>query len=102
VAEDRRAIEAQITREVRTAADELEAARKAVEVAELGLRLANDEVAQAERRFSAGVTTNIEVITAQDALARASNNEVEALYRFNQSRANLARAVGSIESTYAK
>jgi outer membrane protein TolC len=102
VEEERRSVEAQITREVRTAADELDAARKSVEVAELGLQLARDEVAQAERRFKAGVTTNVEVIVAQNSLARASDNEVEALYRFNQSRANLARAVGAIESTYGK
>jgi outer membrane protein TolC len=66
------------------------------------MTLANDEVAQAQRRFQAGVTTNIEVITAQDEFARASDNQIEALYRFNQSRANLARAMGDIEDTYSK
>jgi outer membrane protein len=64
--------------------------------------LAQEEVAQAERRFAAGVTTNIEVITAQDNLARANDNQIDALYRFNISRAALARATGDIESTYSK
>jgi outer membrane protein len=59
-------------------------------------------VAQAQRRFQAGVTTNVEVITAQDALARASDNQIAALYRFNQSRASLARSLGEVENTYAK
>jgi outer membrane protein len=102
LAEQRRQVEAQIVREVKTALDELESARKAVEVANLGLTLATDEVAQSERRFAAGVTTNVEVITAQDAFSRASDNQIDALYRFNQSRANLARAMGEIESTYSK
>jgi outer membrane protein len=102
IAEQRRAIESSIVREVKSALDELEAAKRAVSVANLGLDLANDEVGQAERRFTAGVTTNIEVITAQDELARASDNQIQALYRFNQSRANLAHALGEIESTYAK
>jgi len=95
-------VEARIVREVRSAIEELEAARKNVDVANLGLQLANDEVAQAERRFAAGVTTNVEVVTAQDALARANSNQIEALYRFNQSRVNLAQATGEVQSTYAK
>ncbi len=86
----------------KSALEELEAAKRAVRVANIGLDLANDEVGQAERRFTAGVATNIEVVTAQDELARASDNQIQALYRFNQSRANLAHALGEIESTYAK
>src|ERR1700722_15518061 len=102
VAENRRQIEARIVREVKTALDELEAARSAVDVANLGYQLSQEEVAQAQRRFAAGVTTNVEVITAQDALARASDNQINALFRFNLSRANLARATGEIESMYSK
>jgi outer membrane protein len=102
VDENRKALEARIIREVKTALDELESARTAVEVATSALKLANDEVAQAQRRFQAGVTTNVEVITAQSALAQASDNHVETLYVFNQSRANLARAMGEIENTYSK
>jgi outer membrane protein TolC len=100
--ENRRQVEARIIREVKSALDELESARSSVEVANIGMTLANDEVAQAQRRFQAGVTTNIEVITAQDEFARASDNQIEALYRFNQSRANLARAMGNIEDTYSQ
>jgi outer membrane protein len=102
VAENRRALEDRIVREVKVALEDLNAARSAVDVANLGLKLAQEEVAQAERRFAAGVTTNIEVITAQDNLARANDNQIDALYRFNISRAALARATGDIESTYSK
>jgi outer membrane protein len=100
VAERKQALEARIVREVKSAIEELESARSAVDVANLGLQLANDEVAQAQRRFAAGITTNVEVVQAQDALARANSNQIEALYRFNQSRANLARAIGEVENTY--
>jgi outer membrane protein len=102
VAENRRQLEAQIVNEVKSALDELTAARNSVDVANLGLTLAQEEVAQAQRRFAAGVTTNVEVITAQDALARASDNQIGALYQFNLSRASLARATGDIEATYTK
>ena len=102
IEENRRQVEAQIVDQVKTALDQLTAARNAVDVANLGYQLAQDEVAQAQRRFQAGVTTNIEVITAQDELARASDNQIDALYRFNLSRADLARATGTIESMYSK
>jgi outer membrane protein len=102
IEQNRRALEARIVREVKTAFDELTAARAAVDVANLGFKLAQDEVAQAQRRFAAGVTTNVEVITAQDALARASDSQIDALFRFNLSRADLAHATGEIESMYAK
>jgi outer membrane protein len=102
VAETRRQLEAQIVDEVKSALDELTAARNSVDVANLGLKLAQEEVAQAQRRFAAGVTTNVEVITAQDELARASDNQIGALYQFNLSRASLARATGQIEAMYSK
>ncbi len=102
VAEIRRQLEAQIVDEVKSALDELTAARNSVDVANLGYKLAQEEVAQAQRRFQAGVTTNVEVITAQDALARASDNQIAALFQFNLSRASLARATGEIEAMYSK
>jgi outer membrane protein len=102
VAEIRRQLEAQIVDQVKSALDQLTAARNSVEVANLGYKLAQEEVAQAQRRFQAGVTTNVEVITAQDALARASDNQIAALFQFNLSRASLARATGEIEAVYSK
>jgi outer membrane protein TolC len=102
VAELRRQTEDTIVDEVKSALDQLNAARTSVDVANLGYQLAQEEVAQAQRRFAAGVTTNVEVITAQDALARASDNQIAALYQFNLSRAALARATGEIEATYTK
>jgi outer membrane protein TolC len=92
----------QVALEVRTAAAQLESARHEVEVANLGFTLAREEVVQARDRFQAGVANNIEVIQAQDALARANDNQIVALYRYNQSRADLARATGQMENLYAK
>jgi len=42
------------------------------------------------------------VITAQDALARANDNQIDALYRYNQSRADFSHAIGQIEGLYSK
>jgi outer membrane protein TolC len=48
------------------------------------------------------VANNIEVISAQDSLSRANDNQIAALYRFNQSRAEFARAIGQMEKAYSK
>lgn len=91
----------QIAFEVKTALMRLESARREVEVANLGVDLARQEVSQARERFAAGVANNIETISAQDALARANDNQISALYRYNQARADLARATGQVEKLYA-
>ena len=92
----------EIALQVKTAVAQLEAARNEVKVANLGVSLAREEVAQARDRFQAGVANNIEVVSAQDALARANNNQIGALYSYNEARANLARATGQIQDLYAK
>jgi len=92
----------QIALDVKTALLNLKSARNQVEVTTLGVQLAKEEVDQARDRFKAGVANNIEVIQAQDALARANDNEIAALYRFNQARADYAKSIGQMEKIYAK
>ncbi|HKT46585.1 MAG TPA: TolC family protein [Candidatus Acidoferrales bacterium] len=91
-----------IALDVKTALINLNSARNEVGVANLGVQLAQQEVEQARDRFKAGVANNIEVIQAQDALARANDNQIAALYRFNQARADYARSIGQMERLYAK
>lgn len=91
-----------IALEVKTAAAQLESARHEVSVANLGVDLAQQEVGQARDRFAAGVANNIEVISAQDALSRANDNQIQALYHYNQARADLARATGQMQNIYAR
>jgi outer membrane protein len=102
VAQEKAEAQNRITLEVKTALAQLEAARNEVQVANLGVKLAEEEVSQARDRFQAGVANNIEVVSAQDALARANDNQIAALYRYNQSRADLAHAVGQMEMLYTK
>ena len=92
----------QIALEVKTALINLDSARNEVRVANLGVQLSKEEVDQARDRFNAGVANNIEVIQAQDSLSRANDNQIAALYRFNQARADYARAIGQMEKVYAK
>jgi outer membrane protein len=88
--------------DVKTALINMNSARNEVQVSNLGVQLAKEEVDQARDRFKAGVANNIEVIQAQDSLARANDNQIVALFRFNQARADYARSVGQMEKVYAK
>lgn len=99
--EAQRQVRDQIGYEVRAAATRLDSARTEVEAANLGVTLAREGVTQAQDRFRAGVANNIEIITAQDELSRANDNQISALYRYNQARADVARATGQMESLYA-
>src|SRR5258707_4058011 len=92
----------QIALDVKTALLNLKSARNQVAVTTLGMQLAKEEVEQARDRFRAGVANNIEVIQAQDALARANDNQIAALYRFNQARADYAQSNCPMEKIYAK
>jgi len=92
----------QIALDVKTALLNLQSARNEVQVANLGVQLSKEEVDQARDRFKAGVANNIEVIQAQDSLARANDNQIAALYRFSQARAGQARSIGQMEKVYAK
>src|SRR6185312_8553534 len=91
-----------IAQQVKTSLAEWNAAKNEVKVANDALRLAHEELDLARGRFAAGVTDNIEVISAQDSLVRANDNQIEALYRFSEARAALARALGRVEETFGR
>jgi outer membrane protein TolC len=93
-----RDLEQQAALDVRLALDALRSAEEQVKVAEEGLKLAGDELSQAQRRYRAGVTTSVEVTDAQTRLARARDNRTAALYLFNQARIDYGQATGTIRS----
>jgi outer membrane protein TolC len=91
-----------IAEEVKSATADLDSARSQVEVARSGLSLAQKALDQARERFSAGIANNLELVTAQDSLARASDNLIDALYRNHLASAQLAHATGQINVLYMK
>jgi outer membrane protein TolC len=102
VQEAQRDIRAQVGFEIQVAQAELDATTHEVAVADLAVSLSTEALTQARHRFEAGVSNNIEVINAQDELARANDNQISALYRLNQSRADLARATGQLEIFFTR
>ncbi|SPE40051.1 Outer membrane efflux protein [Candidatus Sulfopaludibacter sp. SbA3] len=89
----------QIELDVRLALDALQSADDEVKVAKDGLELAQNELAQARRRYGAGVATSIEVTDAQTRLERALDNQTGALYGYNVAKIDLAQSMGKVRST---
>jgi outer membrane protein TolC len=68
-----------------------------VKVAQSSVDLANQTLTQAQDRFKAGVTDNIEVVQAQESVASADESYIDSLYAFNLAKISLARAMGLAE-----
>jgi outer membrane protein TolC len=89
-----------IEEELRKAALDLESTEQQVKVTDAAFELAKQELQLAEDRFRNGVTDNIEVVTAQDALAAAQDDRIAALARHADARMALVRALGASEKIY--
>jgi outer membrane protein TolC len=87
----------QIDYDVRSALLDLNAAAEQVAVAKQSLDLANQTLAQARDRFTAGVADNLEVVQAQESVATANENYIGSLYAHNVGKLSLARAIGYAE-----
>src|SRR5581483_3955181 len=87
----------QIDYDVRAALLDLNAAAEQVEVARKALDLANQTLEQARDRFTAGVADNLEVVQAQESVATANENYIAGLYAHNVAKVSLARAIGFAE-----
>jgi len=86
-----------IEQDVQDALLDLRAAARQVDVAKLGLDLAQQALGQSQDRFAAGVTNNVEVVQAQQQLASANERYIASLYAHNIAKVLLARAIGNAE-----
>ena len=83
--------------DIRSALLDLKSAADQVTVARDNLDVATQTLTQARDRFTAGVTDNIEVVQAQDAVANAQEAVISSMYAHNLAKVALARAVGMTE-----
>jgi outer membrane protein TolC len=95
-------LRAKIEQEVRDVYLDLEADAQEVSVEKSAIALATQTLEQSRDRFSSGVTDNVEVVQAQDALATANDAYIASLYSYNLAKISLARATGIAESRYAE
>jgi len=97
IAESRFAQEAnQIRFDVEQAFFNLQARREQIATASKALEQANEALRLARLRLSAGVGTQLEVIRAEEDVTRADVNRLQAIIGFNQSLAELQRAINGI------
>ena len=93
IADLRRGVDEQL----RVALLNLSSASEQVAVAEEGQQLARRELEMAQDRFLQGTANNVEVVTAQDELARAEQNYILAVSSHVDAKFALARAMGDTE-----
>lgn len=95
-------LRARIDQEVRDAYLDLESTGQEVSVEKSAVALATRNLDQSRDRFASGVTDNIEVVQAQDALATATDAYIASLYSYNLAKISLARSTGVAESRFAE
>jgi outer membrane protein TolC len=90
-------VRALIDQDIRNALLDLKSSNDQVEVAQSSVNLAEQALTQSQDRFSAGVTDNLEVVQAQEALASAHENLISSMYFNNLAKVSFARALGRAE-----
>jgi outer membrane protein TolC len=84
----------QVEAEVRKAMLDLETATAQVELSQKNIDVTREALALTRQRFDAGIDDNAEVVRAQEAVAVAELDYINALFAHNVGKLNLARATG--------
>jgi outer membrane protein TolC len=90
-------LKAAIYYDVKTTFMDLQANGEQLQVATRARDVAQTALTQSRDRFAAGVTNNLEVVQAQEAVSRANEQYINALYSYNVDKALLARNLGDAE-----
>lgn len=88
----------QVGMEVRDALVTMKAALEQHRIAENGLKASLKELSLARERIRTLSSNTLELSNALFSIVRAKDNMIDALFRVNASRVNLARAQGQVES----
>ena len=95
-------MELQISSELLLARQNASSRNAQITVADDNVKIAHEQLALAQERYRQGVANNLEVVQAQASLAVADDNYVEAVYQYNLSRTELARAKGDVRTVLAE
>ena len=90
-------LRARVEYEIRSALLEVKTSDDQVNVAKQQIDLAAEQLKEAQDRYKAGVSGSLEVVQAQEAVAGANENEIQALYQNNVAKLSLVRALGEAE-----
>jgi Outer membrane protein len=93
-----RVVANQVVLDVREALVTLSSAKEQLAISQVGLQAALKELALARERFTVLTAgSNFEVTNGLNSLSRARDNTVDAMFRLNGARVNLARALGELD-----
>ena len=84
--------------EVRRAYYDFDASKQQIEVARAAVAQAQESLRISQDRYSGGLTTITDLLSAEDAARRSQTNYWDAIYRFHTSYASLELASGSLTS----
>lgn len=96
-----RVVSNQVVLDVREALVTLASTKEQLAISQVGLQAAMKELALAKERFTVLTAgSNFEVTNALYSLSRARDNTVDAMFRLNGARVNLARALGELDKLH--
>ena len=90
----------QVETEARQSVLDLASARQQVAIAEDRLRLAEQELSQAQERFQAGVAGSVETTNAQSSVIAARDAVIQSRVNFSTARVSAYRALGVIDQLH--
>jgi outer membrane protein TolC len=90
----------QIAADIRDSILDIQSAQQRVLVAQSNVQLAAEALSEAQQRYAAGVSDNLAVSQAQQAMAQANDQYVSSLYQHNVAKLSLARALGLADRNY--
>ena len=90
----------QVAADIRDSILDIQSAQQRVEVSRSNVQLATEALSEAQQRYAAGVSDNLAVSQAQQAMAQADNQYVSSLYQHNVAKLSLARALGLADRNY--
>jgi outer membrane protein TolC len=96
-----RDLEGRIAYDARVARLDVKASETAVKVAQGNRALAERAFIQASDRYANGVTNDLEVVQAREAVVTADENYIASLFSLNVAKISLARALGAAETRLA-
>ncbi|HWB95511.1 MAG TPA: TolC family protein [Bryobacteraceae bacterium] len=100
VEEEVRKTRLQIEMEVQTAAVKLNTAEQAYRSAATAATLSRKVLSLAAARFEGGLSSNIEVVNAQEAVASAESVAIRCIFDYYMARAELARVEGNVQDLF--
>ena len=95
-------LKGQVGADIRDSILDIQSAQKQVQVSRSNVELATEALSEAQQRYAAGVSDNLAVSQAQQAMAQANDQYVSSLYQHNVAKLSLARALGLADQNYKR